>query len=269
MLGKLLILIAVVLGLFLVGKFSATTPPRAVDNAVQKEIATIRRFYTDAPAEVNNTVKKALPSMINPDMDPWSTNIATIGRSYRVYSVDLADAKTLDPKAKGTGASIISADYSWEYFLLDAKGKAIGLAVAEKYPEDITWEASADNLYDFSKMNELAADPDRLIKYLRKQGIFNINAIKRFRVYVMGMDFIYIESAKGQYIMPLDLAGAEARRKMAAYYAGGHPEMVAFVRPVNLEAGKVYEAAVALAKIIDWKVNLPNVANNGGLLINQ
>ena len=124
-----------------------------------------------APEELNNQVKKELPKLIDTTMESWSTKVRTIGPSYRVYSVDLANIETLDPKAKDAVASIISDEYIWEYLLLDSKGKVIGDAIAEKWEEDNAWEIVISEVSNSSGLEEMANDSDKLIKRLAKKGI--------------------------------------------------------------------------------------------------
>lgn len=209
-----------------------------------------------APEELNNQVKKELPKLIDTTMESWSTKVRTIGPSYQVYSVDLANIETLDPVAKDAVASIISDEYIWEYLLLDSKGKIVGVAEAEKWGEDNTWDVVLSIDVNHSDMEKIAKDSDRLIKFLAKEGISGISDIKRFRINVLG-DFICVDSAQGQYIIRL---GKQPSRKVKK-------RVKAQLNLIfdNLEGGKVYKASEALAEIIEWKVKSPNVSDRGSL----
>ena len=207
------------------------------------------------PEKLNSQVKKELPKLIDTEMESWSTKVRTIGPSYKVYSVNLANIETLDPKTKDAVASIISEEYIWEWLLLDAKGKVVGVAIAEKWEEDNTWDVVLDIYGDSSDMLEIANDSDRLIKYLAKIKISDISDIKRFRMDLLG-DFIYVDSSQGQYIIPLnEQPSRKVKRRAKVQWNLIFP---------NLEGGKAYRASEALAEIIEWKVNSPNVISDDG-----
>ncbi len=209
-----------------------------------------------APKEVEDVLRKAMPWIIKEGpiggVDKGK-RVSDFGRPFKVYVGDLAPVKTLDPSEKGAVTSIISPKYNWVYPLLDSTGKVVSSVVIEK---DLEWGDWFVSMSAGRRAFELSLNGDKLTNYLADRGIAKAKETKRFGISLQGMHFIYINAAEGEYLLPLDLMTPENRRELREVL--GRPT-------IELESRKLYPAAEALAKIIEWKINA-NVSDDGSPL---
>ncbi|MBE0449006.1 MAG: hypothetical protein IBX64_13110 [Actinobacteria bacterium] len=189
------------------------------------------------PEEVDQIIKENLASIIGdieqkPDIwgvkDPSDVPMR-LGQPYQVYSLDLGKVKTSAKNYKKGGIdSFLWPDPYWEYPLFAKNGRVV--VFAQVYKEDGAWAFRGMGPYlpEPNKALEFfSADEDAILKYLSKQGIGNVNTIKRLENEAFCVNFIYVDAEKGDYLIPL--------------FSG--------IKRIALEEKKVYPAADVLAKI--------------------
>lgn len=149
--------------------------------------------YAKAPRVVDELVKKR-----------WPKKTRLPGRGYQVYYCDLYKIKELGPKfGRNAVNAIISPAYVWEYPLFDKDGKFAGLDAFKKTNGawEEAWGSPGGQMSDLVRFSTNQALVE---KYLADQGIHGIRDIKHFRVEVLWLEFIYVDTAQGQFLIPFN-----------------------------------------------------------------
>lgn len=232
MIGQFLILSAIGLSL-VAGNFSLPVAPQEADNAIKQEMPEITEEYG-----------------VGGSGEPGLAAPTDFGQAYQVYGVDFSKAKTNDStNALGAGVSIISAEYVWEYPLLDASGSVVGSNCVAKSRASGEWE-HAGLAGDLPiKSVQFSANEDEIRTVFEEQGVLEISEIKHFRISASRVDFIYAATSQGEYIFPLNW--------WTSRHSGQKPH------DLELQDKKVYPAADVFAKIIDRLANNPNISASG------
>ena len=169
--------------------------------------------FASVPEEVDRVIKEKMPYIADdikhkPDLwgvkDPSKIPVR-IGQPYQVYSFNnLEVVASVKDYKKGYIQSMLRPGYYWEYPLFDESGRLTTLAIIGK--RDGVWELARIGPY-LSEPNEaiefFSANEEDIRKYLRGQGILNAKNIKHLRSAPLAADFIYAETEKEDYLIPL------------------------------------------------------------------
>lgn len=207
--------------------------------------------FADVPEEVDRIIKEEM-APITDEMkqrrDVWGIDdLSRVplrpGQPDQLYNLDLSKVKeSARDYRKGEIDSMLKADPEWEYPLLDEKGRITAFANIVKRGSSWNYVGIGYLSEPNKKIEFLSSGEDNVIKFLNEQGITGIDAVKYLRAAAFHTDFIYVDTKKGDYLVPLFTS----------------------FEMLGLKNKKVYPAAEVLTKIVD-ELNRP-VEQRGGAL---
>lgn len=255
--AAIILLILVLLVLFSRGQENA--PPKKAPVAIETD--TPNKTFVDTPIlsahvpeEAEEALRKRWPTLEASIKEQHGPGL-TIERPYQVHWVDFpkTDEQRGERVPDGRGGeafSIISQNSYWEYPILNAEHQVVHFVVVR--PQKGAWKASL--WAGGPEQAEFAAGTEKITDHLESTVVYDATQITRFRVEQLYMDFFYIETAQGDYLMPLFLT-TPAKFRQA--------EQALDMVFIDVENKQVYPADSLLRTLLAWKATVSYVADNG------